>query len=178
MSFASFKLALLLILMLGAAPVSGWAVHKIDLASYEKLELKYAAASAEAVAVAKAEQARLDEIARQAAQQEAINQRALAESAQARLEEVQKHVARLSSDRAGKPGCITFGFIRVLDAAVHSVTASSLRLPTGGVDGACAGVDAATVARSIVRNYAAATANAEQLNALIAANRKLSEKVK
>ena len=178
MSFAAFKFAVFLVFLLGAASVSGCVVHKVDLSSYQKLELKYASAQAQAVAQAKAEQARLDEIARQAAQQEAAQQRALAEDAQARLTEVQQHVARLSADRARQPGCVTFGFIRVLDAQIRGVTASSLRLPARGTDAACAPVTPAAVASSIVRNFAAAIANAEQLNALIEASRKLTEKAK
>ena len=178
LGFLQVKLALLLVWTLVVAGGAGWAVHRIDLSAKLKLELSYAQAQAKAVAAAQAEQHRLDSIATEAAQREAANQSSLASAAQARLEEVQSHVAPLSHARAMQPGCVTFGFIRVLDAAIHGVTAASLRLPAGGADDACAPVDAATVARSIVRNFAAAAANAEQLDALIAVNRKFQEKHK
>jgi hypothetical protein len=177
-SFASFKLAIFLIWSLIVASGAGWAVHKIDLASYQKLELRYASAQAQAVAQAKAEQARLDEISRAAAQQEIINQRALTENARARLEEVQKHVAALSRDRARQPGCVTLGFVRLLDASVHGVATSSLKLPARGTDADCAPLTPAAVASAILGNYATAIANAEQLNALIDASRKLTAEQK
>ncbi len=62
--------------------------------------------------------------------------------------------------------CITWGFMRVHDAAVHGVSPDDLPLPAGKLDGDCAPVDAIALARSIADNYGTARANAEQLDAL------------
>ena len=141
-------------------------MHKIDNARYEALQLQYARAQQQAIAAAQAEQKRLDDIALAAAQSEAATQAAMTARAKRQLLEIRRHV----TDRP----CVSFGLVRVLDAAVHGVLADTLALPAGKSDDTCAPVDAATLARSISDNYAAARANAEQLNALIAVLRAMS----
>ena len=56
----------------------------------------------------------------------------------------------------------------MLDAAACGVFANALALLTGKSDERLRARDAATLARSVSDNYAAALANAEQLDALIA----------
>lgn len=161
--FASLELKALIFLgmMSISAITSGVITHKVDNARYVALELNYEKAQATAVAAAQAEQKRLDDIATAAAQREAANQSRLAAQAQAALTEVEKHVQ-------SNIHCVTWGLVRVLDAAAQGTTTSSLPAPAGKPDGACASVDALPLARSVVANYFTANANAEQLNALIA----------
>lgn len=68
--------------------------------------------------------------------------------------------------------CLSFGFIRVLDAAGLGVSPDSLPLPAGVTDDTCAPLDPAAVAQAIIANIGDARANAEQLNALSALTRK------
>jgi hypothetical protein len=164
-TFAEIKLAVALVALLGAAGTGFMLAHRLDASKYTNLELSYAQAQAKAVAQAQAEQARLDAIAVQAGQAEAAHQAALAASTAAQLREVKSHVQADSH-------CITWGLVRVLDAAVHRVSASSLVLPAGKSDGSCAPYGSDELARSVVGNYGIANQNAEQLNGLVGAIRK------
>ncbi len=69
--------------------------------------------------------------------------------------------------------CITLGFVRVLDAAVHGVNPDDLPLAAGQSNDTCAPTDAIALARSIADNYGIARANAEQLDALARVTAKL-----
>ena len=161
LSGLAVKLIIVAVLMLGAATFSGWAVHKIDLASYEKLELSYAKAQAEAVAKAKAEQIRVDEISRNAAQQEATKQLAAADLARRQLKDLQKYVKNRPTD------CFSLGFIRVLDAKIYSVLGERLPLPSGKSNDSCSTFTASSLAGAIGDIIDAANANSRQLNSLI-----------
>lgn len=68
-------------------------------------------------------------------------------------------------------GCVTYGLVRVLDAAALGADPGDLELPAGKSDDACAPVKASALAASIVENYGVGQQNAEQLNALIADTR-------
>jgi hypothetical protein len=171
LSFTAIKLAFIGAIFLAYTIAVAHVTHQVDMASYQSLELKYAQAQAKAVAAAQAEQQRLDTIATNAAQREAVKQAALTAQVKRQLAEVQRHVKAL-----GPRGCVTYGLVRVLDAAVNGVLADSLTLPTGKSDDACTGIDAATLAKSVVDNYGTAKLNAEQLNALIAVTRQLHQK--
>lgn len=139
----------------------GWKLQSdISAGKIHKLELDYKEAELRAVNQAREDQRRLDEIALDAAKRQAATQAALTVKAKRQLAEVSKHVKNRPNN------CVTIGFIRVLDAAVHGAIASSLALPAGVSDDSCAPVDAVTLARSIVDNYNTANANAAQLNAL------------
>lgn len=63
-------------------------------------------------------------------------------------------------------GCITLGFVRVLDAAVLGVTPASLPLTPGSTDDTCSPLKAADLAGAIIENYGVARSNAAQLDAL------------
>ena len=75
-------------------------------------------------------------------------------------QEVPSHV------QATTRGCITVGFVRVLNAAILGDSSTDLSYAPGQPDDACADTDARTLALNIVSNYAAAAGNAEQLAAL------------
>lgn len=134
--------------------------YDLDAAKITKMELSYAQAQQKAVAEAAAKQKAEDDQATAAATSEAANQSQLATSLQQQLAEVKSHVT-------SKPiTCITWGFVRVLDAAVSGISASSINLGPGKSDDACSPFTADQLAAFVVQNYGIARANAEQLNAL------------
>lgn len=153
----------LVMLMAGTAIVT----HKVDDSQYLKLELKIAADHQKAVDAALAEQHQIDAVATKAAQDDARKQAAATASVKRQLAEVQIHVHAISS----ASHCITYGLVRVIDAAVHGVGAGTLALPAGKSDDACAPISAADLARSVVDNYGTARANSQQLNDLEAFSR-------
>lgn len=63
-------------------------------------------------------------------------------------------------------GCITWGMLRLHDAAVLGVDPSTLPLPAGATDAACAPTSPAAFMAAVVGNYGAAEQNAQQLNDL------------
>lgn len=64
--------------------------------------------------------------------------------------------------------CIPWSVVRVHDAATLGVDPSTLSLPAGQSPDACSDVSPAAFMAGIADNYAAARANAQQLNDLIA----------
>lgn len=85
-------------------------------------------------------------------------------SAKARVihDKVYVHV----KDRLPPSGCITYGFLRSLDAAGLGVDQADLGVPAGQPDDACAPLSAADAAAAIGDRLSDARANAEQLNSL------------
>lgn len=69
-------------------------------------------------------------------------------------------------DQARAAGCITWGMLRLHDAAVDGADPGDLGSPVGEPDDACSPVTPSVFVGVIADNYAAARANAEQLNAL------------
>ena len=65
-------------------------------------------------------------------------------------------------------GCVTYGLVRLLDAAALGRSPSDLDLPAGTTDDACSPLAPSALARGLLDNYAVAQQNAEQLDALIA----------
>lgn len=64
--------------------------------------------------------------------------------------------------------CIPWSVVRVHDAAALGVDPSTLPLPAGAVADACSDVSPSAFLAGLADNYAAARANAQQLNDLIA----------
>lgn len=62
--------------------------------------------------------------------------------------------------------CITWGALRLHDAAVLGVDASTLQPPAGQPDSACSDVDPIAFMAGVVANYGVARQNAQQLNDL------------
>lgn len=137
----------------------GTVVHKIDSAAYHKLELGIKTAEAEALKRVVIITQRQDKIALDAAVTEAAAQQKIIVQTQVITKEVVRHV------KVDSP-CITFGFIRVYDAAVFGVSPDTLPLPAGQLDGTCAPLSPPAVASAIAENTGRARANAEQLDAL------------
>lgn len=143
--------------------------YRFEAGKLAELKLQYAQAEVQARAEAASIQKAQDDVALGAAQVEASTQAAQASLTERQIDEVKTYVpaglilaARASGDRA----CIPYGFVRVLDASALGLDPGALILPAGQSDDACAPIDAAALARSIVANYGAARANAEQLNRL------------
>lgn len=106
-----------------------------------------------------------------AAQVQVVAQAATAETAaQSTLQAQARVIVRripVYVSRSPSPvvGCVTWGMLRLHDAAALGLDPSDLPA-SPGVDAACSAVAPAALADTIARNYAAARANAEQLNAL------------
>lgn len=143
----------------GAGFAAWWVTHKIDLGTINGLKAQYATAEASAVKQALALKTKEDDIALAASVADAASQQRIVVHTITLTKEVVRHVSDHSP-------CITFGFIRVLDAAVLGVSADALNLPAGQSDSTCAPADAAAVARSIAANYGTARQNAQQLDDL------------
>lgn len=79
---------------------------------------------------------------------------------------IQKEVIRHVHDEVVRP-CVSYGLVRVLDAAARGISPSDLELPPGVSDDACTPLGNADLGRSVSSNYAIARANAAQLNGLI-----------
>lgn len=95
---------------------------------------------------------------------EGAAQQALAAVAATVKQKVPHHVHEPAAPRA--IGCVTYGLIRVLDAAALGIDPDDLALPAGKSDDACAPITNADLAAAVADNYASALSNAEQLNAL------------
>lgn len=159
-SLATIKLILMLVgaaaLTIGSAVIT----HKVDQANLMKIEAGYKDAQLKAVEQAKAIQAAEDKVSLEAAVAEAAAQQQIVTVTQTLVKEVPIHVPFSSK-------CpVTVGFVRLLNAAVRGQPTADLSFAAGKPDDACAPIDARTLAGSILVNYAASTANSEQLGAL------------
>lgn len=68
---------------------------------------------------------------------------------------------------AGAPvPCVSWGLVRLHDAAALGVDPGSLQLPAGATDGTCSPFTDAQFVAEVAVNYGTARANAEQLDAL------------
>ncbi len=158
-SLQAIKLIGVAVVVIGAGLAGAWLAHKVDRARYDALELRYRTAKVKAVEEAKAIQSAEDKVSLDRAVAEAAAQQKIVVQTQTITREISRHVTDHSD-------CITYGLVRVLDAGVLGRDPNSLPLPAGKSDNACAPVTAASLAQRLVTNFAAARANAEQLNAL------------
>ena len=152
--------------------VGAFEQHKIDANALTSLKADYAKQSAIAVGKAAAIQQTNDNRAIAAASAEAAVQASRVAALQQELDGVQKHVSTKAIP------CISYGLVRVLDAAVLGVSPDALTLPAGKSDDTCSPITAAELAVSVVSNYGAALGNAEQLAALQNLLRKQGIKVR
>lgn len=145
---------------------AGYVVHKFDEARYADLVAADAKAQSLAVALAAAQQKNLDAITIKDASKEQAAQSQIAATTAAIKSEIHTYVTRLQDSKTAAPGCVTYGLVRLHDAAALGVDPSTLQLPAGKSDDACAPVAPSALAAGIVANYGAARANAEQLAGL------------
>lgn len=78
-----------------------------------------------------------------------------------------KEVPRYVTPAQDARSCITYGLVRVLDAAALGTRPAELPLPAGQSDDACAPVASSALASSVAANYGVALQNSTQLDALI-----------
>ena len=147
----------------GLVGVGALEQHRIDAGTLLKLEQTYKDAQAKAEAEAAAKQLAMDQEALAAAGQEAQAQAKIAATLQQELLNAQKHisVSRITAS------CVPYGFVRVLYAGSHGVSADSLTLPAGKSDDACSPIGWLDMASAILHDYGQARANGAQLDALI-----------
>jgi hypothetical protein len=146
--------------------------HKVDHLAYVQLEAKMAASVAVSNQRVQATEARVNAVASAAGQAEAVAQTTIASLSAQLQQKVHTYVTpKQDAAVAASHGCITYGLLRYLDGAATGVDPSTLPLPSGKSDDACAPVEASTVAAGIADNYSTARANARQLDDLEAATR-------
>jgi len=150
-----------------------YVTHHWDSASYEKLVAAQATAQAKAVTAQATKQKALDTTGTAAAASDAQAQVKIVDHYITVTKEVPTYVDKKQDLAAvapgAAPGCISYGLVRLLDAAVLGVDPSTLALPAGQSDDACSPVEPSALAEGIAGNYSVAEQNAQQLNDLIAA---------
>lgn len=143
-----------------AGSVSGALVmHKIDAGKYEALVAANQRAVAIATQKAKDIQAATDKIALDDAVAEAKAQQQIIVQHNYVTQEIPHYVPV-------HVACITYGIVRLLDAASLGSDPANAPIPAGKSDDACSPVTARELAASVLANYATALQNAEQLNSL------------
>jgi hypothetical protein len=161
------KIAVLVI----TAAAGAFVAHKLDLGKINhlkteivQLKLDHEVAVRKALEWATAKQKDYDREAIAAAQTDARRQQELAADLSDRLRAIQGIAPRVLVR-----GCITYEFVRQLDAAiVASGAASALPLPAGKSADACAPVDAPHVVQWLLGVIETAKQNGTQLDSLIA----------
>jgi uncharacterized membrane protein (Fun14 family) len=166
-SAAAIKVIAIVVVILGLVGLGAYGQAKIDANALTKQTLQYQQAVAAANQVAADEQHSIDQDALAASGTEAAQVTQENATLSAELANVQKHL-----DVKYIP-CIPWGFVRLHDAAVLRVTADSLALPAGKSDNSCSTFTATQLAEAIIGNYNRAIHNANQLNALIAYDKKV-----
>lgn len=79
---------------------------------------------------------------------------------------IKKVPVYVSADPGRTVGCITYGMLRLHDAAIIGIDPADLPPPTAQPDAACSTVAPSDFMAAVAGNYAVARQNAEQLNAL------------
>lgn len=149
----------------------GTIVHKVDQAAYNALQSRYDARElawvkqkGEAEKRAAALQKAQDDVSLAHAVSQAQAQERVVYRTQKVLQEVPHYVTPAQDAR----GCVTYGLVRVLDAAALGVDPGTLQLPAGKSDDTCSPIAPSALASSVAGNYGVAWQNAEQLDGLIA----------
>lgn len=156
-------------------PVPSWALKALGIAAAIAVVLfavhvwigalqmaAVAKVSVKAEHAARVTERKVASITTASALKEAKAQSVIHEKARIIHEKVYIHV----KDHLPPVGCITFGFLRSLDAAGLGVDPAGVELPPGQSDDACAPLSAADYAAAIGDRFSDARANAEQLDAL------------
>lgn len=119
-----------------------------------------AAVNAKAVVQQKAQ----SDLALKSAVTEASAQERIVTQTRTVIKEVPTYVTPAQDAR----GCVTYGLVRVLDAASQGVGPADLGLPAGQSDDACSPLKASDLAAGVAENFGIARQNAQQLDGLIA----------
>lgn len=162
--------------LVGAMVAGGLLVHQLDKGTIEhqkglvehqkglvtEEKLKHETAVREALVWATQKQRSYDDVAITVARTDAARQQDLASDASERVRALQS-----IQPRTLVRGCITYEFVRHLDAAIIATgAASALPIPAGKHNDTCAPVDAVAVERWILGIIASHQMNAQQLTDL------------
>lgn len=152
--------------LVGCMLAGGFVMHKFDLGKIEHQKglvtaekLKNEKAVRDALEWGMNKQREYDDAAIQSARQ-------YAEAESNRAASYERRLADIPAPTVLVRGCLTYEFVRQLDAAISYREASSLPLPTGKRNDACAPVDALAVARWLLGLIDTAQHNASQLTSL------------
>lgn len=142
--------------------------HKTtDLSWQHKWDQHVAAdkkAIADAVAKARAEERKVADLGQKSGEAQVRIQTKIVDHTITVLKEVPRYVTIEQDARS----CVSYGLVRLLNAAVTGADPASYQLPPGVSDDACTGIKASELAASIAENYGTARSNAAQLDGLIA----------
>lgn len=136
--------------------------HDLDQGAYQALKASYAQAAASAAQGARQREEAQMALSQATGEAEAAQQAALTAKARVITREITHYVTTAQDAH----GCVTWGMLRLHDAAALGVPADTLVPPAGQSDDACSPVKPSDFMAAITGNYAVAWANAEQLNAL------------
>jgi hypothetical protein len=152
--------------MAAAVVFAGWmVVHTIQVGAVKNLKAQDAQVTAQAQAKGAQIDAAQSNIDAKSAEDSAAHQTHEAQAAAVVKQKVYIHVHDPVAPRA--VGCVSVGLVRQHDAAALGVDPDTLPLPSGVSDDACSATTNIELAGAIADNYAAARANAAQLNDLI-----------
>ncbi len=168
-TISAIKYAIALGAVLIFSTLSAYTMHRIDAGTLAKVERDYALAQGKAVSAALVLQKKQDDVMLHAAVAEGLAQQQITIQALVITKEIPTYV----HDFKMVP-CVSFGLVRVLDAAVLGVAPDKLPLPAGQSNDTCTTISAAALAEHVTANYGTARANAEQLNALSSSVSKVS----
>lgn len=153
--------------IVGAVTFAGFTVvHSIQAGAIKDIQARDDRTTAAAVKEGARIDAAQSHIDLQSADTAAAHQTALAAQAVVVKSKVHSHVHEPAPAAPPAVGCVTYGLVRQHDAAALGVDPDTLPLPAGTTDDACAPVANADLADAISDNYAAARANAAQLDDL------------
>lgn len=156
--WATFKLILLAVGVLGLVSGSAYITHKVDNSAYEALELKYASA------VTKAQQDELERqskitIAKDQASAEATKaQQVIVNSTRKQLNDLKKYA---------NSHCITNGLIKLLSNSATSNIPKGMSATSRQPDSACSTITSTRIYEWLITNNGIANQNAKQLDELI-----------
>lgn len=150
---------LMLGLFLAGAAGSAYITREVYTGRIAKIELAHAQAVIDAETKAREDQRAIDQIAIDAAGSQAIVQ----EKIVTKYRTIERDVHIYVQDSSN---CITYGLVRVHDAAAYGADPKSLTLPAGQSDDACAPVGWRTLASTFTGNYRNSNQNSAQLTGL------------
>lgn len=166
LSWAQLKLIGLLVGFGLSFAAGGAVMHRMDEGRYQKLLTSQARAETKAQVDARAAEHRQTVVVAAAVTKEAVAQERIVNHTITLIRKVPVYVTPAQD---ADVHCITWGLVRLHDAAALGADPAGLVPPAGQPDDACAPVKASDLASAIVVNYGVARQNAEQLDALIAA---------
>lgn len=137
----------------------GWTVHRLDQATIAQIQLADSQAALAATQKAAALQKAQDDISLKAAVADAQSQAKIVTQTVTVTKEIPAHVSDASH-------CITYGLVRVLNAAATGADPDAVPASPGQSDDACAPVSWRDFAGDIVADYEAGRQNAQQLDDL------------